>query len=309
MWVKKGLIYKPRNDSWWNVSHAYCPTPFIIGDVIRVYFATWDVKNVGRVTYVDIDKNDPTKILHESDGFVLNRGDPGMFDYDGVAPSYVLSIGDVIIMYYFGFQKTSNVNATLVFAGVAKSLDNGDSFTKVMRTPVLERSPYEADLRSSVSILYEDNKFKVWYTAATSGITKTDNPLFSKAFYPNYSIRYLECDNLLKPLPSTGSICLDLVGDEFALGRPWVIHEGGKYKMWYSRRGVSQLYRFGYAESHDGIKWKRMDDKINIQTSPTGWDSEMVCFPTIVDIENNRYMFYNGNFHGRDGFGLAIWED
>ncbi len=307
MWKKQGLICKPNN-TWWNKTHCYCPTPFVMDDCVRVYYSVWDKNNRGRITYIDLDKLDPSIVLYKHTGFVLDIGQIGLFDCDGVGPSYVLRMVDnTIILYYYGFQRTSNVNATLVLAGCAVSYDNGVTFKRMFLSPILERSHSEPDLRSSVSILKENDKYKIWYTASISGWTETIGSLFSKDKYPNYSIRYLETNNNLE-FGDSGKVCLKLEGDEFALGRPWVIKENGIYKMWYSRRGVSQLYRFGYAESNNGVSWTRMDDKIDIDMSKSGWDSEMVCFPAIFDT-NKRYMVYNGNNHGKDGFGLAVWED
>lgn len=308
MWEKQGLICKP-NGEWWNVSHCYCPTPIELRDCIRVYFAAWDEDNRGRITYVDLDKSDPRIILYRHDGFVLDKGPTSMFDCDGVGPSYLMTTDtDLLLLYYYGFQRTSDKDATLVFAGVALSIDNGQTFKRVYNTPVLERSDTEPDLRSSVSILRDGDVYKVWYTAPTSGWTYTSSDLFSKDKYPNYSVRYLESKSLIK-FGGSGTVCLEANDGEFAIGRPWVIKENGKYKMWYSRRSVGQLYRFGYAESLDGVSWTRLDHKVGMDVSESGWDSEMICFPAIVDVDNKRYMFYNGNRHGKDGFGLAIWED
>ena len=76
--------------------------------------------------------------------------------------------------------------------------------------------------------------------------------------------------------------------------------------MWYSYRGVA--YRIGYAESENGIQWKRKDDLAGIDVSPDGWDSEMIEYPFIFDHKGSRYMIYNGNGYGKTGFGLAVME-
>jgi hypothetical protein len=277
-------------------------------DCIRVYYSAWDAEKRGRITFVDLDKTDPTKVLYEHNSFILDVGRSAAFDHDGVGPSYIIVNGDHLLMYYFGFQRTSDPNFTLVFCGLAVSYDNGVKFERVKDTPVLERLSNELDLRSSVSILKEDNIFRVWYTAPTFGFTETPGRLFSKDKYPNYSIRYIESTNPFN-FEGSGKLCLELEDDEFAVGRPWVIKDGGKYKMWYSRRGVSQLYRFGYAESEAGVVWHRRDEEVGMDVSSSGWDSEMICFPSIIDTNGNRYMFYNGNDHGRDGFGLAVWKN
>jgi len=37
------------------------------------------------------------------------------------------------------------------------------------------------------------------------------------------------------------------------------------------------------------------------------WDSEMMCYPTVFEVEKQRYMYYNGNNYGETGIGLAKW--
>jgi hypothetical protein len=75
--------------------------------------------------------------------------------------------------------------------------------------------------------------------------------------------------------------------------------------MWYSIRGFKDLYKMGYAESTDGIHWERKDQQVGISPSDIGWDSEMICYPCVIDVKGKRYMFYNGNRHGESGFGYA----
>ena len=94
---------------------------------------------------------------------------------------------------------------------------------------------------------------------------------------------------------------------EFAIVKPFVIKEDNIYKMWYSYR-VYDNYKMGYAESYDGLDWERKDEQVGLEVSPTGWDSEMVCYPFIFEHKGKRYMLYNGNSYGKTGFGLAILE-
>ena len=79
------------------------------------------------------------------------------------------------------------------------------------------------------------------------------------------------------------------------------------YKMWYAFRG--DAYQMGYAESEDGTNWKRKDEIVGISISSSGWDSEMIEYPYILNHENNLYMFYNGNGYGESGIGLAVLEN
>ena len=61
----------------------------------------------------------------------------------------------------------------------------------------------------------------------------------------------------------------------------------------------------GYAESYDLVNWIRDDSKAGIEASNEGWDSEMVCYPHVVEVEGKYFMFYCGNGFGQGGFGYA----
>jgi hypothetical protein len=78
--------------------------------------------------------------------------------------------------------------------------------------------------------------------------------------------------------------------------------------MWFSVRSHSRPYRIGYAESADGRRWERMDHRAGIAASASGWDSEMICYPAVIDAGGRRLLFYNGNRHGATGFGVAVLE-
>ena len=77
--------------------------------------------------------------------------------------------------------------------------------------------------------------------------------------------------------------------------------------MWFSHKGEN--YRLGYAESVDGKEWERRDDLVGITVSESGWDSEMICFASIIKHKGYAYMLYNGNTYSVDGVGWAVAED
>ena len=105
-------------------------------------------------------------------------------------------------------------------------------------------------------------------------------------------------------------MCIDFKSkEEYAISRPCVIKEDGIYKMWYSYRGGSDTYRIGYAESADGIHWGRKDEEAGIDVSESGWDSEMIEYPFVLEHKGKKYMLYNGNSYGKTGFGYAILKE
>ena len=78
--------------------------------------------------------------------------------------------------------------------------------------------------------------------------------------------------------------------------------------MWYSIRSHSEGYTIGYAESGDGLRWERQDERAGIRKSDAGWDAEMVCYPYVFEVNGIYYMVYNGNHCGKTGFGYAVLE-
>jgi hypothetical protein len=95
-----------------------------------------------------------------------------------------------------------------------------------------------------------------------------------------------------------------------AFSRPTVIADPDGYHMWFSYRSgkPGQKYRIGYAHSTLGENWDLRLTDTGIDISGSGWDSEMVEYPFVFDHKGQRFMLYNGNGHGRTGFGLATLE-
>jgi len=300
-WRKQGLIYAPKGDLWWAKKYALLPTVDVLDEkTLRVYFASLDENYFGRTGFVDLDAENPSRILYESPEPVLDLGEPGSFDDSGVNPSCILNLKGRKHLYYNGWQRCQKV-PYMIFTGLAVSRD-GNVFSKTSRTPVFERTDREPFLRSGIAILQENDVFKAWYC---SGLKWID---VDSVQYPNYVIKYATSDNGVN-WQSYDHVCINSENsDEFGLARPWVIRDKDKYLMWYSIRSKSVPYKIGYAESSDGINWKRKDDEAGINRSDTGWDSEMICYPCVVDAGGKRYMFYNGNRHGFTGFGYSVLE-
>jgi hypothetical protein len=76
--------------------------------------------------------------------------------------------------------------------------------------------------------------------------------------------------------------------------------------MWFAHKG--DAYRLGYAESADGLTWRRDDVRAGLTVSDSGWDAEMVEYAAVIQHGGRELMFYNGNNYGYDGIGLAVSE-
>lgn len=300
-WEKLGIVWEPRADKWWNFRYAMLPVPVYLEEekVIRVFFGAADEKIFSRVSYVDLNPDNPVEIVGESKEPVLDIGALGTFDDSGVVPSCVIRKDGKLFLYTVGFQRCERV-PYMLFAGLAASADNGKSFERVSPAPILPRNHFRPTSQGAPSVLFHEGKYKMWHWFSTKWI-EVEGKLFL-----DYKIGYAESlDAIHWEMKDITCLAPDPSNDEFAVARPCVIFENGKFRMWYSIRFKAKMYRIGYAESADGISWERMDHLAGIDVSESGWDSEMVCYPYVIDIKNQRYLFYNGNNNGATGFGVA----
>jgi hypothetical protein len=299
-WRKLGLVYRPSGEQWWARAYAHLPTPELLDErTLRVYFAALDHERYGRIGYVDLDAADPRRVLRAAAEPVLELGPPGGFDDAGVNPSCLTDVGGRKCLYYIGWQSCRRVPYQL-FTGLAEA--EGEHFRKVGRTPILDRTDAEPFLRSAPSVLFDGGHYRAWYVSALDWTEVGGTP------YPRYVVRHAESPDGLR-WSDGGPVCIGHDDpDEFGIGRPWVLRDGAGYRMWYSVRLRAAPYRIGYAESADGLRWTRKDAEAGITRSDAGWDSEMICYPAVIDAGGRRLLFYNGNRHGASGFGVAVLE-
>jgi predicted GH43/DUF377 family glycosyl hydrolase len=126
-WNKKGLIFGPNGKNSWAKTHCLQPTPLLISpDIIRVFTGFRDQTGISRVGYVDLKASDPSQILYVTDQPVLDIGEPGCFDENGVVPTAIVKKDDRLLLYYAGYQLGMKVRF-FVFGGLAESLDGGKS--------------------------------------------------------------------------------------------------------------------------------------------------------------------------------------
>lgn len=307
-WNKKGLICSHETfDLAWYKKNTMVPVPYLINEsVLRIFLTFCDEKNVGRIGFVDVNPENPSEILNYSKEPILNIGEDGCFDDNGVITASIVDNEDgKLFLYYSGYQSGVKIPYT-IFSGLAISKDNGNSFVKHSKNPILDRTSEEIVSRASSIVLKENNIYKMWYTGDYQYGWIND----SEKKMPSNIVKYLESKNGTNWDTKEGIQCLGFNNkDEYAIAKPTVWKEDNKYKMIYSIRTFSKGYRLGYAESIDGIKFTRIDDNVCIDVSESGWDSEMICYSTRFKCKNKVYLFYCGNKYGLNGFGYAELEE
>ena len=297
-WIKKGQVFLPNGQYDWVKSHAMLPVAdHIKDDLFRVYFSGRDASNVSRTGFIEIDIKDPAKILHLSESPILDIGKLGSFDDNGVSPTWMVNHEGKKYFYFMGWNKGSKVRAAEV-SGLAISMDNGETFVRHSKAPIIDRTDNEPYTILVIScILIENGIWRMWYDSADYWISEE---------LPRYNIKYAESTDGIH-WKREGMVSVTYKNDkETRVSRASIIKDDGIYKMWFCYAMESGGYNMGYAESGDGYQFNRMDGKAGIDLSSEGWDSEMICYPNVFKHNDEIYMFYCGNGYGRSGFGYAI---
>ena len=287
----------PPSGLGWAASHAALPIlhPDDRG-AQSLYFTSRDANNRAHIGRAALSLDGvPAAVALEPEP-ILGPGPQGAFDDSGVTGSCLVRAGDALHLYYTGWTLAGLAPFRLEI-GCAVSADGGRSFRRVLDSPVAAVNDVDPVLTASPSILVEGGVWRIWYVSGT-GWSKAEKP------EPSYHIRYAESADGLH-WKRDGRVCLDYHNPaEHAFGRPHVVRERGIYRMWFCVRGAA--YRLGYAESADGFEWERLDHLSALPPSRSGWDSEMIAYPHLADVGEERWLLYNGNGYGRTGIGYAV---
>jgi len=196
-----------------------------------------------------------------------------------------------------------------VAIGMAVSNNNGETFTKLGCGPILSYSINEPFILSGPKIRRFNNHWHLWYIAGNKWIENNGKP------EPVYKIRMATSSDGIHWLKADRDLIKSKLEEDEAQASPDVFFYNHKYHMFFcyrnslNFRGKEGGYRIGYASSDDLINWVRDDTKAGIDISEKGWDSEMVAYPHVFELDDKIFMFYLGNQVGRFGFGLAELED
>lgn len=315
LWKKKGVVYDPQknpNRSEWNWNYAQGINTITFDDYIRIYFCTRekpdsDGRTVSRISFVDVSKNNPCEIIYIHDKPVLPLGGLGEFDEFGTYPFSVIQHNDKIYGYYGGVTRCESVPFNVAI-GCCVSEDGGQSFAKLGKGPILSYSYDEPFVVCSPKVRKYNNKWYMFYSAGkhwTPGKTRPEICYKLRMATSNDGITWEKCHVDIMP-SKLGEYESQACGD--------VMYKNGKYHMFFCYRGHEDFrdnpensYRIGYAWSNDLYNWKREDYKVGIDVAENkeSWDSEMVAYPHLFEVNNKIYMLYLGNGVGRDGFGIA----
>lgn len=299
-WQKLGRLYAPTgpNRHLKLASHSANPLPVLLhGDVYRIFYSGRDASNRSSVGAVDIDIV-RREIVTDHYAPFFEHGTPGEFYESGVSIGNCYEADGTRYMLFMGWQTPpgghwrGDIGRLIVRADLTLELDGSGPF---MSTSVVD----------PISLSYpwvrrnEGGDFDMWYGSTIAWNAGNNEMLHVINRATSRDGHRWERHGLAVPYS---------LGTAQAFSRPTVAgsQEYG-YEMWFSyRSGRGEKYRIGYASSRDNRRWELRLNDAGIDVSPSGWDSEMMEYPFVFDHQGERYMLYNGNSHGKTGFGLAV---
>lgn len=313
-WRRLGKIFTPQEvtDRPWLKEFAQAPATLLFDDFIRVYFscrppADANGQYVSYSAYVDLDRANLSKVRAVAEKPILGLGGLGEFDEFGIYPVSVAREGDEVLAYYAGWTRCESVPFNVAI-GAAISRDDGKTFEKLGNGPILSYTPEEPFVLSGPKIRRFNGKWQLFYIAGQKWKVVDGRP------EPVYKIRLATSEDGIQWHKHNKDLIESRIEKDEAQASPDVFYANGKYHMFFCYRHSSHYrskqngYRIGYASSMNLVDWVRDDAKAGIDISEQGWDSEMVSYPHVFELDGKTYMAYLGDQVGRYGFGLAELE-
>jgi len=312
-WKKLGRIFNPSDlKNSWMKEYAQAPSVVVFDQFVRVYFSSRDLPDangmyVSRLGYIDLDRNDLTKVINVSPEPILALGELGTFDEHGTYPASVIRTETEFRVYYAGWTRCVSVpfNAAI---GVAISNDNGNTFSRIGKGPVLSFTPDEPFVLGSPKIRKFGNKWVLCYSSGRTWIANNGQP------QPMYKIRMAISDDGINWNRIGKNLISDVLEENECQAGADILFRNGVYHMFFSYRynlnfrDKGRGYQIGYAYSTNLLDWTRDDEKAGLKCSETGWDDESVSYAHVFELDSKTYMLHQGNEIGRYGLGLAIEE-
>ena len=165
-------------------------------------------------------------------------------------------------------------------------------------------SGWEDDINRNC-VIKVGNKYKMWYTGQANGFS---------------AIGYAESDDGInfKRIQSDPVLTREREWEGFSVMNPCVVFEDGIYKMWYAAGETFEPNVLAYAESADGICWKKYGtDPIFTCNKENEYEQDRVGGCQVLHTDDMGYvMFYIGysDIHhanicvARSDDGITMWE-
>jgi len=312
-WKKIGKIFDPTYYELPNNCKEFAQSPqvLVFDNFIRVYFSTRERDQTGKylshIAFADFDKQ--FNVIRVSNKPVIELGRLGCFDEHGIFPLNVLRAKGEIFGYIGGWNRRVSVSVDGSI-GLALSHDAGLTFQRIGDGPILSSSLNEPFLVGDPFVKVYEGVFHMWYIFGTTWKMYSDGAPPDRIYKIGHAVSQ---DGIEWEKHEDGRrIVSDKLNDNESQALPTEIKIGRRHHILFCfressdfRKNKSRGYKIGHAYSDDLLNWTRDDVNAGIDVTEGAWDSDMLCYPHLFEMDGEVYLMYNGNEFGRFGFGLA----
>jgi len=241
--------------------------------------------------------NEALKIIKDFYSPLFTFGIKDSYFSHGVTPCCFYNINNILYLSFMGWHIPENEHWEGQIGRL--KVENNGSLLYEDQNPLIPKSNNDPISLSYPFILKKsDGLFFIWYGSTISWDCGNGEML--------HIIKGATASDGLNWYTNNSALPYS-IGKLQAFSRPTVIENKDKIEMWFCyRKNKNTKYRIGYAYSHNYIDWTINNEKVGIDISRNGWDSEMICYPYVFKHDGKKYMLYNGNSYGKTGIGIAI---
>ncbi len=296
--TRLGPIFSAEQGPSWMCSHAAYPTPIELDQKrLRIFIVTRDEEGRGCVGYIDVNAEDPRRVLQISERPCLTPGPLGRFDDRGISIGNVCKINGELWLYYMGWNVMRDVPFRNTI-GLAVSKDGrGEAFARPFVGPLIGRSRFDPFSVSYPFVMPPSDGRAGWhmfYGSHRGPGDREDNM--------EHVLTEAKSEDGIDWRP-TGNGMIGLEPGEFGLSRPWYLKTNEREVLFYSIRRKN--YTIGVSERDPNTgEWRRVSNDL-LGSSEAEWENEASCYAALVQANGRYLMFYNGNGYGRTGIGVA----
>lgn len=298
-----GWIFDPSEHGC-HFSHAQVPTPFVLEDRVRIFFAG-RLNGKSHVYSIDLMGPPPFTPNIESITLVMSPNDnPGTFDDEGVMPSCFFNHKDQWHFFYSGWNSRNTIpyhNST----GIAIYNSENNTIERKFQGPILERNHLHPYLAVTPTVWEDNGVYKALYISGISWQMGADR------YEPIYVIKEAVSNDLVNWERGVDQVIASQYENE-CFSNPTVFRDRDQNinVLFCSRNGFG--FRDDSTKSYSLQYAKRIDNKylrLPIEwtgEAPDHRESFMQAYPHFFKWDGQLYVIYNGNGFGSTGFGLAL---
>ena len=287
-------------NSGYSKCHMQIPTPILLKVRIRIFYSRRDSKNRSYICFLDVDKEDPKKILYNQTSPIVNLGPIGSFDEYGCMPSCAIQVGDEIWLYYIGWSRDYELPYRLAI-GLIKSDLQGKIFHKHSIGPILDRGKSVPYFATTPFVRHTPEGFEMLLSIGKEW-KEIDQHL-----EPRYELAISRSQNGID-WTSPELFMIGLENSEICIARPWILETENTKCILVSVRstldyhggiGSYKTYRTDFTEL-SGDCQKLHPKLLEFEVHP-GLNNEMTAYSASLVTDKHVHYFFNGNGFGNTG--------